>query len=959
MQPFLSKTADYIFSNFSGQLNEICIVFPNRRAGLFFRKYLSGKIEKNIFLPSIFSTEEFITKLSGLQIIDPTALLFELFEVYSKIEKENAGTFDDYLSWAQQLLHDFNDTDLYLIKPDELFGYLNEAKALKLWNPDGNRLTPFEIQYLKFYKSFLNLYNELKTTLLSKQLAYQGLAYRQVAENLPNLSVRWKKIIFAGFNALTTSEEKIIKYFYENDTSIILWDTDNYYLEDKIQEAGNFIRNYQNNWLKEPFLWKENNFKNNNKNINIIGVPQNILQAKVCGQIIEEFSVNTSTLNNTAIVFADESILVPVLNSMPGTTKKYNVTMGYPLQNTPIYDLIDSIFTLHENASDLSQTEINDKIFPEYDEKFYFRDVLKILLHPYLRQIIDNTKDGFFSAQLFLNGNRTFYNSSDIYKLFSSAGFKNIEFLLPFFDPWSGKSLHALESLICVIDNLKSVSTFHKEYNSHSDSNINIETEYLFAFAKLLKRLRSLIYKQSNLSIKTLHKIYSQLALTITLPFFGEPLSGIQLMGMLESRNLDFENIILLSANEDKLPAGKISHSFIPFDIRKEFKLPTYQDHNAIFAYHFYRLIQRASNVFLIYNSQANELGGGEKSRFITQLQNELLKVNPHCIIKEELLSLQLKKDDTNFSIQIPKTNEIINLLNSKFNKGLSATSLLSYILCPLQFYFKEIALLGEPEEVEETINAATMGKIAHLTIETMFEPFIGKPLTSNIIKQLIPESEKTILNKFKNKFKYSEIPRGKNLLIIKVINSFISKYLHYELEQISLAEKKLIPMSIQFLEKNISIQLPVPTETNNKATIVNLKGFIDRVDKIGNYYRIIDYKTGTVKQTELKVTEWDQLITDSKYGKAFQLMIYLYLFNKQFPTLPLPEAGIISFRNLSRGFLKLQLPEHENIAKTIKSFENILCGLISDINNIDIPFSQTPEPKNCINCNYKSICNR
>jgi hypothetical protein len=625
MTRFLEKTADYLYKSYGDSISDLCIVLPNRRAGLFLHKYLWKSIGKTIWAPAIFSIEDFLINLSGLRICDSVEVLFELYEIHKEMEGTNAQPFDEFTSWAQQLLGDFNEIDSYLVDASDLFTFLNEAKALSIWNLDNKPLTDFEKQYLRFFKSLYTYHKKLGERLLSSNLAYPGLLFKKTAGQINSLAEKmiWKKIIFAGFNAMTRAEEVIIENLVASEKAELLWDADTYYMEDDKQEAGFFLRMWKRKWKNKPFNWIEKDFESSTAKINIIGVPLHVGQAKLCGELLSGHLLKDQPAENTAVVMMDEQLLLPVLNSLPPVVNELNITMGLPLRQTPVYDLFDTIFRMHENTSKFERSENRD------NEMFYYRDILKVLQHPYAAQMAGTLLKGnaFVLEELISeirSGSRVFLGKEELIRAGTGIFSGSLDFLEPVFDSWKDP-LKIIESLRRIVEYLRDgfvLKTEEKE--SHT---VRIEIEFLYAFSKIIYRLSTLIEKYHAIKdLRVFHSLFIQLAGLTSLPFYGEPLRGLQMMGMLETRTLDFDNLILLSVNEDLIPSGKTTPSFIPFDIRRHFHLPTYQHKNAVYAYHFYRLIQRAKQVYLLYNTESDELGGGEKSRFIKQIQQELRK---------------------------------------------------------------------------------------------------------------------------------------------------------------------------------------------------------------------------------------------------------------------------------------------------------------------------------------------
>ncbi len=972
MKAFLNKTAEYIYKNFGNDLSELCIVLPNRRAGLFLKKYLATYINKTIWSPEIYSIEDFIVKISGYQIIDPISLLFEFYEIHKKIEGKKAQDFEEFLNWSQVLLHDFNDIDQYLVRSADIFSYLTDTKAISLWNLDAKPLTDFEKSYLQFYNSLSQYHKLLTNHLINKKLVYQGLAYRKTTENIKEIlqSISWNKIIFAGFNALTTAEERIIFSFTDAGIAEVLWDADEYYMKkDKNKttqpEAGRFLNKYFNNRRFKEFKWVSTDFLNTEKNINVIGIPQNIGQAKVCGQILTDFSKNNTFLHETAVVLADENLLIPVLNSIPENITDFNVTMGLPLKLSPLFNLFDNIFTLHENAERIRKTKDSAQ------QRFHIRDIIKILQHNYISGLFENLhEDEFPQLNKIIKGlitsNKIFFTSEEIKSAFISSSFLKLKIIEELISNWKQQPVLALENFSNIIRHLREIFISLK---NNSDYDYKIELEYLFSFSKIIKRINSIINDYDSIkTIKTLRNIFNRIVASTKIPFYGEPLKGLQIMGMLETRTLDFNNLILLSVNEDIIPGGKNTNTFIPFDIKRKFGLPTYNDKNAIFAYHFYRLLQRSKNIHLLYNTEPDNLGGGEKSRFINQIINELPKYNSKIKISEKLFSLPPVKDKINHSIKIPKTPEIIKLLKDKAINGFSPSSINSFINCQLQFYFKEIAGLSEADEIEETIDAAKLGTIIHEVMKEFYKPHVNKILKIEDVKNMLPEVNSLTDRIFIKHQSSGDINYGKNLLILNVAYNYITNFLKKEIQEINRIEKQGNFLTIKFIEEKFitTIKLNDPLNSD-KEIIIKLKGTIDRIDKIEDSLRIIDYKSGRTDPKELKITEWEQLINESTLSKSFQLLFYSWLFQKNDPIdFSNIVPGIISFRNLSKWLMKISIPssnitqkEKDNInTEGLNEFENILKKIICEIFNTSHPFEQTNNIDNCKYCPFKSICN-
>lgn len=944
-EPFLKKTAQHIYLNYADAIGNLCIVLPNKRAALFLKKHLAYYYKKAFWSPAIFSTEDFIKKLSGLQTLDNIQLLFEFYEVY-KNNNTAPEPFDSFSKWATTLLHDFQEIDRYRIDAKKLFGYINEARAMEVWSPELSEPTEFQKSYLQFWESLGNYYQLLSEHLQNKNIAYQGLAFRKTADNIESYieHISYEKILFVGFNAINASEEKIIDTLLKEKKAEVLWDTDSYYLNNTNQEAGLFVRRFYEKWDKKSFKWIENYLSTSKKDFTIVGVAQHVGQAKLAGQWLKEISKIDPTLTNTAVVLADENLLLPVLHALPEEVKHVNITMGYPLKKIPLFDLFDSLFSLHENAYNLAK----DKNKPY---SFYYKDVLKVIQHPYIASLFEYQRKSKKLQQLIETihtKNAVFFSLKNIETWYNDTDTFYIEYL---FTNWNNQPQQAIVSLIQLCEQLNQKFATGKSDNS-------LELEYVFRFSTQLNQLKNYIDDYDAIEdLKTLQQLFQQAIASETLDFFGEPLQGLQIMGMLETRTLDFENLIILSVNEEVLPAGRNDNSFIPYELKRNFKLPTYSEKDAIFAYHFYRLLQRAKNIYITYNTENDEFGSGEKSRFITQLLYELPKANPNVKITEKIFSLPIANSLESESLSIKKDKSIEELiLHKACESGLSPSSLNTLKNCSLQFYFRYIAKIQESDEVEENIDAATLGDVMHKVLEDFYTPLIGKNLNKESLKDMLTKVDKAVKANFLTHFDASDIDTGKNLLTVKVASQLIKTFLNTEIDFCEELKEQNKTLLIRELEKEMKLELEIADKK------VKLIGKSDRIDQIGNLIRIIDYKSGKVEPNDLKVKDIEQLLQDKKFNKAFQLLIYAWLYNK---TEAHPEqilqSGIISFRKLSNGVMPVLWGENKSEInnEVLAEFEESLKLLLSDLLNTEKDFCQTDDLEICSYCDFARVCNR
>jgi ATP-dependent helicase/nuclease subunit B len=954
--PFLKQLSEYFKKAYREDLFKVALVFPNRRAGLYFRRYLAEGNTYPVWSPEIFSIEDLVISIGKKNIGGNHQLLLSLYKAYLNLEGEKARDFEDFLNWAPVLLDDFNEIDLYLADPSKVFTYLSEAKALSQWSPETNTLSEFQLTYLHFFQSLGKLYHEYNSVLKENHIASQGSAYRYVSEHLNDLldGLRWKKIVFAGFNALTLSEEKIIIQLLQAGKAEVFWDCDEYYLFNPVQEAGRFLRDYQNRNEFIPFRWISNHYKTAAKKIHIVGIPQHIGQAKFAGQLIE--SILPEERSETALVLGDENMLVPVLNSIPGSVSDFNVTMGLPLKLTPLNGLFEALFQLHLGSYSRNKPPDSPA------RSFYCKDLMSVFRHPWFSDLLDanhinagyekGEKGSGLKDREEMILSRSFFSHAEVVRLIVKPGLLDPYPLGFLFDDYSLKSLEFIKAFQKLIEYFKGHFKAVKSLVEEDKTGNHLEMEYLYSFSLLFSQILKL-WEGVNipLSLISLVKLIRQSVQNTRLSFYGEPLKGLQVMGMLETRNLDFRNIIMLHVNDDILPAGKSYTSFIPMDIKIHFQLPTYKERQAVFAYHFYRLLQQSEQVYLLYNTEPGQLAGGEKSRFIHQLVRELPLYNPKVIITEEILSFTPQGGNLIKPILVQKDAEIINKLRTINERGWSASTLNQYRACKLKFYFAQVAGIEEPEEPDESIDAAGLGSAFHETLEKLFRPYVGKALQKEIYSGMLDELPKLIPGIFKKHLINGDLNYGKNYLWLTVCESLIARYLHREKEK----SGNVYPQgSVYHL---YSVEQWMTTDLNG----YKLSGKTDRIDHIGNNFRILDYKSGKITDDDLKLFDFAKLDKGADTEKAFQLLFYAFLFSSQLKYPPLGiEAGIVSLQRPDKGFLTLVLPKGTDILNEgMKTIKEVLLHLLDEIFDPSVPFSQVEGDKACKYCPYKPICLR
>ena len=855
----------------SKDVSKLSLILPNKRAGIFLKMEWSKLNKTTGFLPEIIAIETFIEELSQLRLLSSTELIFEFYEVYLELTPlKERDSFDSFSKWAPIVLQDFNEIDRYLIPQNQIFEYLSAIQEINHWSLEPNS-TPLIKGYLSFWKKVHTYYTKFTAHLLQKGAGYQGLIYREAVENLEAYIQNHpdKSHVFLGFNALNASESTIIQELLQQDKAKIYWDIDQTFIETPQHDAGYFIRQHQKTWRhfkSQPFKWVSNHYTNP-KNISVVGTPKNIGQVKYVGALLQQLYTENK-LQNTALVLGNEDLLIPILNSIPSCIEDINITMGLPLKQIPFSAFIDQWFQLHKDPTPL----------------YYYQDVIGVLSHQFVRPLFQTQEED--AAQLIITTikhQNLISLSKDQIIAIAPNHKENLELL---FATWNDQPNKAIERVLTLIFKLK-------DHYTKSKNNHLLALEYLYRFSEIFNHLQRLNVTYSYItSIKVLQSLYKELLSLETLDFKGQPLKGLQIMGMLESRVLDFETVIIVSVNEGVLPAGKTNNSFIPFDVKIENGLPTYKEKDAVYTYHFYRLLQRAKNAHIIYNTEPDVLSGGERSRFITQLEFEAHHNLDHKIVIPETPQI------TPQLLTVKKSPEIISKLKTVAAKGFSPSSLSQYIRNPIDFYNQKI--LGVKAEIllEETVAANTFGSIIHNTLEAFYKPFIGKVLEPAMLMGLKSKIDATVTYYFKELYKEGDITQGLNLISFEIAKRYVSNFLNYELACINKGDEIII----EAIESKMAVAIDIP----ELKTPIQLIGTIDRIDVCNGTRRIIDYKTSQVSQSELELVHWDDITSDYKaHSKSFQIMTYAYMLNTETPFTTPVEAGIISFKNLKSGLLK------------------------------------------------------
>ena len=942
---FIQNIIDYIFKNYDLSKDIVEVVFPNKRASIHFKRQIVSQLSKTSWMPITSSVQQAMEKWSGLHLVDSLDVALELMSINDK-DANNKVLKQNFFGLASQMAKDFDEIDQYKVDAKNLFESLNEVKIIEnytfseytLSNEDSYKA---QSKYLQFFSSLINYYSALRLNLFSRKVGYYGMITRCLSE-LPTdelvKRIDGKKIVFAGFNALTTTEEDVVVRLVENGNAVMLWDLDEYYINDKKQEAGRFANDF---FAKHRNLAGKKDYDNEHHGISFIGNALSTAEKEINVISVSGSSVQANALQlmmekreNSVVVLADEALLIPTLNSLPDSVGEINVTMGYPFANTPLYGFIDQIFRFQHSLSD-------SKIDLWPLASFCDADFIKLVF---------NGKD-YDSLMSWLKDKQSSSDLSLHVKDFSSIGKSDdnqedgaSEDLARFLTLSSTKWI---DSKDC-IENLKSI--LRVSLQKIKDESYFVKNQISVA-GKVLNKVESLIKKYDSVEILDLQMLILQIGREMSIAMKGEA-DGLQVMGLLETRNLDFDVVNMLSVNEGVIPKNKNSNSLIPYDVRKYYNLPTYNQQQAVYAYHFYRLLHNAKKINLFYNSLSDSSGLGEPSRFIRQIEYELVKKNP----KVKLQHFQYKSPIINLKSNIISVDKDDTMLK-KITK-LSPTSISTYLRCSLQYYWKYIMNIN-CDEVNEEIQMNVIGSIIHNTLDELYRNFGNEVVTeSKFLEVRNQYLDKCYQNALRNNNFRNGLPKtGFNSIIASVIDTMISRFLDNEHNIV-----KENSLRILCTEKELSFHL------NN----VELHGFADRIDLLNDKLRVIDYKTGSVNPYDVSISANAKQLQDM-HDKSIQLIMYKYLFIKMLNsnTLGLDEAliahieqenivpGIIALQKMSNGVFELKV-NNADLANDFEAQCDIMFEqLISDIFDKNNPFTQTDDTKVCGYCSFRNICKR
>ena len=959
MESFLKLVAADLYKHTEGNLAHTAVVFPNKRAGLFFNEYLAQESDSPIWSPAYVSISELFRSLSPWEVGDPVKLVCELYKIFRR-ETQSTETLDDFYFWGEMLISDFDDADKNRVDTDKLFSNLQDLRNIMddytfiddeqeeairqfFQNFSIERRTALKERFISLWNVLGNIYKGFRESLASQNIAYEGMMYRHVIEHLDVDKLPYEKYVFVGFNVLNKVEHTLFTQLKDAGKAVFYWDYDEFYMKENRQavthEAGEFIRR---NLRDFPSPLSGELFKNLSKpkEVHYIASSTENAQARYLPQWIRNNL--TTPEKETAVVLCNEALLQPVLHSLPAEVKHVNITMGFPLSQTPVYSFLIALLELHTHG------------FNFKSGRYTFQSVVTLLKHPYTRQLTGQAE----LLEKELTRNNRFY------PLPGELG--KDEFLTQLFTPLSGN----LNLCIRLSETLQQVASIYQANTSgteDTDAFNQLYRESLFKAYTTINRFRTLI-EEDELTVQseTFRRLLVKILSTTNIPFHGEPAIGMQVMGVLETRNLDFRHLVLLSVNEGQLPKSGGDSSFIPYNLRKAFGMTTIEHKIAVYAYYFYRLLQRAERITLIYNTSSDGLNRGEWSRFMLQFLIEW----PHPITRQFLEAGQSPQGTS--SITVEKTPDVMRQMQSLFDvranpKAKFSPSALNYYLdCPLKFYYRYVAGLSAPDEVSAEIDSATFGSIFHYAAEHIYKDLTthGKVINKEALETLLRNDVKlqdyvdTAFKKLFFNVPQNEKPEYNGVQLIN--SAVIARYLKQLLQN----DLRYAPFT--FIASEMEVDEPIDIQTPKGVIKSRIGGIIDRMDSKDGTLRIVDYKTGGDADTPPHVESL--FIPDKKRSNyVFQTFLYAAIMCRKQPTMKIAPALLYIHRAATETYSPvIQMGESrkpkeavEDFSKYEKEYRERLQGLLEEIFNPEKSFTQTEIIEKCTYCDFKALCKR
>lgn len=939
---FTDKIAQYIKEN-ELDTRHLTIVLPSERAKKYLAASLFATYDKVIYAPQMVTIDQLVKRLSPYPVVDKTRLVVLLYEQHQILQREQnkaAISFDEYLEWAPILLSDFDELDRYLLDVDQIFKDLRNIKDLEYWHLDEADMTPARKRFLEFWDELPKLYHKLQSKLKEIQKMNAGSAYKHLAKNIDLLFSDQPKqhYIFAGFNAMSKSEMDILRQTFRLGRGHIIIDADKFYLDNPSHEAGMFLRQLQAYLDVKELPFVANNLSSKELAIKVVECPQATGQVKVASNELEKIPVEE--LKDTMVLLADESLIIPFLKNIPKHVQKTNITLGMPLKSSAVKNWVDILFQIQENLQRFKTAAI------------YHADLKRLFAHPFILSIsspadLDDMQR--IEADM-VRKNRLFI---DIRKLKFSEHLSAIFQMCA--NSWQNDWAAAM----------KKIRSLNKEVFKHLGEKAMFEKALVYHFDQAIIDFENIVNEHwPEMRMRSFKSIFTQHWSNKSIAYHGNPVDGLQVMGLLETRLLDFKRIICLGLNEGSMPPTNPIQSMLPMDLRRYAGLPTPREKQGLFAHHFYRLLHHCEELIVTYSGAKDGSGSAERSRYLMQMELELSRINPNVDYRFEFYAVPIENSIRSDKQAIQKDESVIQRLDEFFARSTSISKLNNFNNCPLDFYYKHILDFGEELAVEEEMEASTLGTIVHAVLEDFYRPFARyttemelnpkhRLLTTEDIKLMELQCEAKVQEEFLKQFNGdgSAFSTGRNQLNYRMAKSMVENYLAQQRKSIKDGNQ----ISIIALEQNFKI--PMVIQGAERSYKILLNGTIDRVETFNNKIRVVDFKTGNTKEADMVIKKEDPKVEGSlikhliKSKHGLQLITYAYMYKHQFGVWP-EEAGILSLVKPHKGVMLLNC-EGNTLGDLAEMFEKVVGTILDQIYDTETPFVHTSDYMTGAFCEY------
>ncbi len=909
--PFLQEVARALLAEHGNALREVAVVLPSQRAGLYLRKWLAEEAQGPLWSPQVFTIGSFMEERSGLRPMPTEELLFEGYEAYREVEGANAQSFGDFLQWAGTSLSDISEADAHLVTLESYYRSLDAWEEIP-WTFNNDPLSQGQERMMRFWAMIGRLHAVLNARLTGQGSGTTGLIERKAAERPGEQGSQWKAVWFAGLNALTPAQSAVVRQYTGAGLARMAWDADRYYFDRTEQEAGEHLRKAVASF-GPGIIPMGDNLAGGGLRLRTVRTPNDASQAWCAAELLK--NATAPERERTAVVLADESLLQPLLEALPPDLGPLNITMGLPVAQLPIGSYIEALHRLHAGM--------------RKGTGFFHADVERFLGHPFLQQGPLAAAAAQVAKEL-RNAHRAYLPAPVLQAAFLRSG------LFP-------GAAYVFMEVADVRAEMPEVTTQALSWAMQATAGDHFATEQVYQAALILRRINRLLERYSHeLDLQAYTSIFHRLLGSARIGLFGEPLAGVQVMGMLEARALDPEHLIMLGAQEGSLPSTGAQRSFIPFELRRHHHMPLRDGNDAVQAYNFLRMLQRAKEAVLVWPEGAEPTG---PSRFILQLEHELFKQEPERMRAFDA-RIPMPKDQ-GAVVRVAKDEAVLQATRVKLEKGLSPSALGDWLCCPLDFHFKHVLKLRESDDIEVRIAPNVLGAALHAAVEQVYRPWLGKPLGAAPLLEAVNDIEGLFVAELAKEVPADQLTRGQPLLQVRMATHAARRFLRNEAEAV---KKGAV---ITPLDLEVALMSPLESAAAAIGTPVNIKGRLDRVDRLNGVVRILDLKTGKVEPSHLSIRNLvlDELLGNKRY--AAQLMVYAWLYLTNHPDVEALQTGILPLQKSdSSEPLLMKLPTGTTVTRSdLPAIKAVLTDAVQQMMDPTIPIKHDPDSKYCKFC--------